>query len=73
LDLFYDRTWAKNLAALLGEEAIMPAWKPLLTLPPRRYPLAFSGALALSLGLGALLGECPITTSRPQRQQSIPR
>ncbi|HXN89321.1 MAG TPA: hypothetical protein VN890_08220 [Methylocella sp.] len=30
----------------------MPAWSPLLTLPPR--PLALLGALALSLGLGAL-------------------
>jgi hypothetical protein len=32
----------------------MPARKPLLILPPRRYVLAFSGALALSLALGAL-------------------
>jgi hypothetical protein len=32
----------------------MPAWNPLLTLLPRRNLLAFSGALGLWLGLGAL-------------------
>jgi hypothetical protein len=30
----------------------MPARNPLLTLPPRRHPLAFSGALFLALGRG---------------------
>jgi uncharacterized protein YjbI with pentapeptide repeats len=38
----------------IGEGAITPARKPLLTLSPRRYVLALLGALPICLGLGAL-------------------
>jgi hypothetical protein len=57
----------------------MPAWNPLPTLPPRRFPLAHLGATALSLGWSVLylaLGRGPhndIKTAGPRSAGRLPQ
>ena len=57
----------------------MPAWNPLPTLPPRRFPLAHLGATALSLGWSVLylaLGRGPhndVETAGPRSAGRLPQ